>query len=98
MAAYNRPVGCIGRAAREPRCTVAVCQKGIRMALSKMPKRVDPATHAFLDYAVAASFLIMGVVFWKRSKRAAIGSLLCGGAATANIMFTDYPGSGSRKP
>ncbi len=57
-----------------------------------MPKVIDPTTHAVLDYAVAASFLLMGVRFWKRSKRAAIGSLFCGGAAAANIMFTDYPG------
>ncbi len=73
-------------------------QKGVKMALGKMPKMIDPTTHAVLDYAVAGSFLIMGIVFWKRNKRAAIGSLLCGGAAAANIMFTDYPGSGSRKP
>jgi len=49
-----------------------------------------------LDYAVAGSFLLMGVLFWKRSKRAAIGSLVCGGAAAANIMLTNYPG-GTRK-
>ncbi len=76
---------------------MAVWQKGVRVALGKMPKMIDPTTHAVLDYAVAGSFLIMGIVFWKRSKRAALGSLLCGGAAAANIMFTDYPGSGSRK-
>lgn len=77
---------------------MAVWQKGVKMALGKMPKMIDPTTHAVLDYAVAGSFLIMGIVCWKRNKRAAIGSLLCGGAAAANIMFTDYPGSGSRKP
>jgi hypothetical protein len=77
---------------------VPLLQKGVKVALDKMPKMIDPATHAVLDYAVAGSFLIMGIVFWKRSKRAALGSLLCGGAAAANIMFTDYPGSGSRKP
>lgn len=71
-------------------------QKGVRMAVGKMPKVIDPTTHAVLDYAVAGTFLIMGIVFWKRSKRAAIGSLLCAGAAAANIAFTDYPG-GSRE-
>jgi hypothetical protein len=71
-------------------------RKGLRMAVGKMPKMIDPTTHAVLDYAVAGAFLIMGIRFWKRSKRAAIGSLLCGGAAAANIALTDYPG-GARK-
>jgi hypothetical protein len=61
-----------------------------------MPKVIDPTTHAVLDYVVAGSFLVMGIVFWKRSKRASIGSLLCGGATAANIMLTDYSGH-SRK-
>jgi len=67
-------------------------QKGLRMAVGKMPKVIDPTTHAVLDYAVAGSFLLMGALFWKRNKAASIGSLFCGAAATANIMLTDYPG------
>ncbi len=75
---------------------MALWQKGVRMAVSKMPKVIDPTTHAVLDYAVAGSFLLMGILFWKRNKRAAVSSLFCGGAAAANIWLTDYPG-GSRK-
>ena len=75
---------------------MTLLRKGLRMAVSKMPKMIDPSTHAVLDYAVTGAFLIMGIRFWKRSKRAAIGSLLCGGAAAANIALTDYPG-GARK-
>ena len=75
---------------------MALWQKSFRMAAGKMPKVIDPTTHALLDYAVAGSFLLMGVLFWKRSKRAAIGSLFCCGATAANIMLTDYPG-GTRK-
>ena len=71
---------------------MALWQKGFRMAVGRMPKVIDPTTHAVLDYAVAGSFLLMGVLFWKRSKRAAIGSLFCGGATAANILLTDYPG------
>jgi len=67
-------------------------QKGFRMAVGKMPKVINPTTHAVLDYAVAGSFLLMGILVWKRNKPAAIGSLICGGAAAANIMLTDYPG------
>jgi hypothetical protein len=71
-------------------------RKGLRLAARKMPKVIDPTTHALLDYVVAGSFLLMTVRFWKRNKRAAIASLLCGGTAAANILFTDYPG-GRRK-
>ena len=75
---------------------MALWQKGLRMAVGKMPKLIDPTTHAVLDYAVAGSFLLMGILFWKRNKRAAVSSLFCGGAAAANIWLTDYPG-GSQK-
>jgi hypothetical protein len=75
---------------------MALWQKGVRMAVAKMPKVINPATHAVLDYAVAGSFLLMGVLFWKRNKRAALGSLVCGGATATNILLTDYPG-GSHK-
>ncbi len=67
-------------------------QTGLRMAVGKMPKLINPTAHAVIDYAVAGSFLLMGILFWKRNKRAAVGSLFCGGAAVANILFTDYPG------
>ena len=75
---------------------MALWQKGLRMAVDKMPKVIDPTTHTVLDYAVAGSFLLMGILFWKRNKRAAVSSLFCGGAAAANIWLTDYPG-GSHK-
>lgn len=71
-------------------------QTGLRMAVGKMPKFIGPTTHAVIDYAVAGSFLLTGILFWKRNKRAAVGSLFCGAAAVANIMLTDYPG-GVRK-
>jgi hypothetical protein len=71
---------------------MALWQKSVRAAVGKMPKVIDPTTHAVLDYAVAGSLLVMGFRFWKRSKRAAIGSLFCGGSAAANILLTDYPG------
>jgi hypothetical protein len=71
---------------------MALWHKALRTAMGRMPKVIDPTTHTVLDYAVAGSFLLMGVLFWKRSKRAALGSLFCGGATAANILLTDYPG------
>jgi hypothetical protein len=71
---------------------MTLLQKGLRMAVRRLPKIINPTTHAVLDYAVAGSFLLMGALFWKRNKRAAVSSLFCGGAAAANILLTDYPG------
>lgn len=65
---------------------------GAKLAARNMPKIVNPTTHAVLDYAVAGAFLFAAARLWNRHRRAAVGSLLCGGAAAANAMFTDYPG------
>lgn len=67
-------------------------QAGLRFAAGRMPKAVQPSTHALLDCAIAGSFLLMAARFWQRNRRAAIGSLICGGAVAANIVLTDYPG------
>ena len=66
--------------------------KGLNFAAGRMPKVLNPTAHAVLDYAVAGSFLVMGAVFWKKQKRAAISSFVCGGAAITNSLLTDYPG------
>ena len=67
-------------------------QTGLSYASRRMPKVIGPATHAVLDYAVAGAFLFMAARFWKRNRRAAMGSLLCGGVAVAGNLLTDYPG------
>jgi hypothetical protein len=75
---------------------MAFMQKGVALAAGRMPKKISPRLHAALDYAVAGSFLLAGALFWKRNRRAALGSLLCGGATAAVSLLTDYPG-GVRK-
>jgi len=67
-------------------------QHGVRFAARRLPARIGPATHAALDYAVAGSFLFMAARMWRRNRRAAVGSLLCGGIVAANALLTDYPG------
>jgi len=71
---------------------MALMQKGVAMAAERMPKKISPRVHAALDYAVAGSFVLMSALFWKRNRRAALGSLLCGGATAALSLLTDYPG------
>src|ERR1035438_1679568 len=76
--------------------SMALLQKGVALAAGRMPKMISPRVHSALDYAVAGSFLLMGALLWKRNRRAAIGSVLCGGATAAVSLLTDYPG-GVRK-
>jgi hypothetical protein len=71
---------------------MALLEMGARLAAGRMPKVIKPGAHAVLDYAIAGAFLAAGAFFWKRHRRAALGSLLCGGAAALNAMATDYPG------
>lgn len=76
---------------------MAFLQKGVTMAARRLPKVISPRTHSALDFAVAGSFLLAGAIFWKRNRRAALGSLLCGGATAALSLLTDYSGR-SGKP
>jgi len=75
---------------------MAIMQKGVALAASRMPMKISPRVHSALDYAVAGSFLLAGVLFWKRNRRAAVGSLLCGGATATVSLLTDYSGERSK--
>jgi hypothetical protein len=61
----------------------------------RFPKVVSPKAHAVVDYLTIGTFLVAGALFWRKNKRAAIGSLLCGGAELAVNLLTDYPGGQS---
>ena len=64
----------------------------VRMLSDRMPKVISPKAHAIIDYATAGSFFAMGAYLWKRSRRAAVASLICGAAEVATATVTDYPG------
>ena len=76
---------------------MALLQKGVEMAAGRLPKFIKPQAHAVLDYAVAGTFLLVGALYWRRNRRAAISSFICGGAAAANSLMTDYPGGAWKK-
>lgn len=66
--------------------------KMVSAAAGRMPKSMGPSTHALIDYAMAGSYLLAGMVYWRRNKRAAMSAFVCGGVAAANGLLTDYPG------
>jgi len=71
---------------------MALLQKGVALAAGRMPKIIKPHAHAVSDYLIAGAFFVTAALYWRRNKRAAISSLICGGIATTNSVLTDYPG------
>lgn len=69
-----------------------ILQKGVNALSGRIPKVLSPKAHAIADYATLGGFVLMGILFWKRHRRAAIASLACAGAEAANTLLTDFPG------
>lgn len=68
-------------------------QKGAAMVADKLPKVISPKTHAIIDFVNAGTFFVMGALFMKkRSKKAGLSAMICGGATLANVLMTDMPG------
>jgi hypothetical protein len=75
-----------------PKFDIESLEKSLHLIGKPLPKVISPTVHAIADYVTAASFVVAGVFFWKKNKRAALASLLCGAAETAVATLTDYPG------
>ncbi|HZR66135.1 MAG TPA: hypothetical protein VFA85_13355 [Terriglobales bacterium] len=67
-----------------------------KIALKPFPNTIDPRAHAVIDYINVGAFLVGALAFWRRNRRAAIGSLVAGGTALLVNLLTDYPG-GAKK-
>jgi hypothetical protein len=67
-----------------------------RMAVKALPDVISPRGHAVIDYMIAGAFFGTAGLFWRRNKRAAMASLLCGGAQLGVSMLTDYSGGARR--
>src|SRR5438309_11971805 len=74
------------------RDNMPLLDQAAKWSTNKMPKVINPKAHAIIDYAMAASFFGMAAFFWRRNKRAAVSSLVCGVAETVTALCTDYPG------
>ncbi len=67
-------------------------QTGVAVLAGAMPKVISPRNHAIADYVAVGGLLLMGALFWKNNRRAAVASLSCAGAEAANTLLTDFPG------
>jgi len=76
---------------------MAMLNNLVKMAVKPLPRMVTPSGHAVVDMMIAGAFLATAGLFWRRNRRAAAASLLCGGAQLGVCLLTDYAG-GDRKP
>jgi hypothetical protein len=69
-----------------------ILTNAVDVVTRRLPKVVSPKGHAIIDYITIGTFFVAGALMWRKNKRAALGSLLCGGAELAVNLLTDYPG------
>jgi hypothetical protein len=61
----------------------------------RVPKVIDPRTHAALDYFTAAAFFVAAGLLWKKPAAVAT-ALINGGMVLGMSLLTDYDGDGRR--
>lgn len=66
--------------------------KAVETVSNKLPKVISPRVHAVIDYVTVGSFILLGTLFWKNNKRAAVAAWCCGAAEATNTLLTDFPG------
>lgn len=67
-----------------------------QIAMKPIPRTISPRTHSIIDFVTIGTFLAGAALFWRRNKRAAVASLICGAADLAVTLLTDYPGGVDR--
>lgn len=62
----------------------------------RIPKPIDPDTHAVLDYLTISAFFVAAGAAWDGNKRASIAAMINGFMVLGVSMFTDYSGAAAR--
>jgi hypothetical protein len=75
---------------------MALLQRGVAAATNRMPNVISPTAHAIIDYITVGTFFVMAAAFWRRNKKAALGSMMCGSAELGTTLMTDFPGGGAK--
>jgi hypothetical protein len=68
-----------------------------QISMEQVPKVIDPARHAVLDYGVAATFFALGLKYRDTHRPASALAFLNGAMVLGMSLFTDYPGGIWRK-
>jgi len=62
------------------------------LATKPLPKMISPGMHAAIDWGTAGAFALSGALLWRKNKRAALSSFICGNFIGGLIFLTDCPG------
>ena len=62
-----------------------------------LPKIIRPGMHAIIDWGTAGAFLAAGALLWKKNRRAAVASMICGDLIGSLVFLTDCPGGVVKK-
>ena len=63
-----------------------------KLAMKPLPTMLSPKAHSIADYVTVGALFATAGWLWRRSKRAAMASLICGASELAISLLTDYPG------
>ena len=69
-----------------------ISTKLTELATKPLPKFITPGMHAAIDWSTAGAFITAGALLWRKNKRAAWGSFVCGNLIGSLIFLTDCPG------
>jgi hypothetical protein len=75
---------------------MAILTKATDAATKRLPKFVSPELHRTADYVISGVLLAGGLALLRNNRRAAYGSLACGGSLLGLSLATRYPGQGRK--
>jgi hypothetical protein len=73
-----------------------IMQKGVAAFSERMPKVISPQGHAIADFFTVAGLVLVGLLCWRKNKRAALAAFTCAGAEATNTLLTDFPGGAAK--
>ena len=71
---------------------MSMSTKLTELATKPLPKVISPGMHAAIDWGTAGAFALSAALLWRKNKRAALSSIICGNLVGGLIFLTDCPG------
>jgi len=73
-----------------------VLTSAVDVLTRRLPKLFSQDAHLAIDYAIAGSLFAAGVWYWRRNRKAALGSAICGASTLGLALLTSTPGGSKR--
>ena len=75
---------------------MTVLTSAVDVLTRRLPKLFSQDAHLAIDYAIAGSLFAAGVWYWRRNRKAALGSAICGASTLGLALLTSTPGGSKR--